>query len=223
MTGLFGIFGTPTFTPLSEHMSIVLECSEELLMFFDAVIAHKWTEAQTHQLKINELEENADKIKEDIRLHMPKSLLMSVERGDILDILSLQDRIANKAKHLSGVVLSRKIEIPPSIEKDFREFVVQSINTVKCLNDITSELQSLFNTHFRKKEASKMEELIHSLDQIEDNTDVLEIKVRDQVFTIEDQLKPVDAIFLYKTLDWVSDLADRSQRCAHRFLLLIAQ
>ena len=223
MTTLFGIFGTPTFTPLTEHMALVLKCSEALQNFFNAVTEENWDLAHKHHLMINDLEDQADKIKENIRLHLPKSLLMSVERTDILDILSLQDRIANKAKHLSGVVLSRKMKIPSAIQADFSKFVLQSISTVACLYQITSELQSLFNTHFRKKEAEKMEELIHSLDKIEDNTDILEIELRDQVFIIEKEMNPVDVIFLYKLIDWVSDLADRSQRCAHRFLLLIAQ
>lgn len=223
MTSLFGIFGTPTFTPLTEHMAQVLACSESLQQFFDCVAKQEWGDAQKHHHKINELEEEADKLKEDIRLHMPKSLLMSVERTDILDILSLQDRIANKAKHLSGVVLSRRMKIPSAIQSDFSKFVSQSISTVACLYQITSELQVLFNTHFRRKEANKIEQLIHSLDKIEDDTDLLEIRLRDLVFTIENELNPIDAIFLYKLIDWISDLADRSQRCAHRFLLLIAQ
>lgn len=222
MTSLFGIFGTPSFTPLSNHMSLVLQCTELLNEFFIKVINQNWDEAKKIQAQINRLENKADQAKEDIRLNMPKSYLMSVERTDILDILSLQDRIANKAKHLSGVVLSREMKIPTVIEKDFLNFVSEAIRTVNCLAQITSELQPLFDSNFRKKEACKVEGLIHQLDEIEDKTDLFEIQVRDQVFSIEDNLKPIDAIFLYKTIDWVSDLADRSQRCAHRFLLLIA-
>ena len=222
MTSLFGIFGTPSFTPLTNHMSLVLDCTNKLNQFFKAVINQNWDEAQKLHNQINELENKADQAKEDIRLNMPKSYLMSVERTDILDILALQDRIANKAKHLSGVVLSRKMKIPTIIEKDFLNFVSHAIETVTCLSEITSELQTLFDSNFRRKEAGKMESLIHQLDKIEDKTDHYEIQVRDQVFNIEDDLKPIDAIFLYKTLDWVSDLADRSQRCAHRFLMLIA-
>lgn len=223
MTSLLGIFGSPSFTPLANHMSLVLECSQVLGEFFPAIIAKDWDRAQTLYAKIHECEDKADKVKEEMRLHLPTSLLMSVERTDILDILALQDRIANKAKHLSGVVLSRKMNIPKQIEKDFMAFIEQSLKTVSCLHAITSELESLFKTNFRRKEANKIEDLIHELDSIEDQTDLLEISIRDQVFSLEESLKPINAIFLYKVIDWISDLADRSQRCSHRFLMLIAQ
>lgn len=223
MTSLFGIFASPSFSPLCEHMNIVLKSAEALEDFFEHIIAENWEKAELTQQSINELENKADQMKEEIRLHMPKSLLLSVERTDILDILTLQDRIANRAKHLSGIVLTRHMALPQEIQEDFKNFLIHAIDTVRCLNDITAELQTLFKANFRQKEATKIEALIHNLDTIEDKTDDLEILLRHKVFKLENDLPPIEVMFLYKTLDWISDLADRSQRCGHRFLLLIAQ
>ena len=81
MAGLFGIFGTPALTPLSEHMSLVLQASLKLNDFFDAVISSHWEHAQDIHQDIYQLEAQADALKEKIRLNTPKNLLMSIERG----------------------------------------------------------------------------------------------------------------------------------------------
>src|SRR3990167_4977424 len=104
LTRFINIFGQSPIKPLQTHMAKVILCAQELLPFFKAVINQEWPEAvRFHQLII-QAEHDADRIKKDLRLHLPKSLFLPVPRSDILDILTMQDGIANKAKDISGVV-----------------------------------------------------------------------------------------------------------------------
>ncbi|MEN8133437.1 MAG: DUF47 family protein, partial [Pseudomonadota bacterium] len=74
--------------------------------------------------EIERLEHEADDLKKEIRLHLPKSLFMPVPREDLLELLLVQDMIANRTKDVSGPVVGRKMQIPAPIAEQFLEFLV---------------------------------------------------------------------------------------------------
>jgi len=50
-------------------------------------------------------EHDADKMKRELRTHLPKGLFMTVDRHDVLDVLLRQDIIANQAKDIAAIDL----------------------------------------------------------------------------------------------------------------------
>jgi len=64
--------------------------------------------------RIFEREAEADRIKNELRLHLPKSLFMPVDRRDLLEVLHLQDTIANTAQDIAGLLVERQMSIPGS-------------------------------------------------------------------------------------------------------------
>jgi predicted phosphate transport protein (TIGR00153 family) len=223
MTNLLDIFGTPAFEPLNKHMQKTNECTSELKEFLECAFAKKWEEAELINKKINLLENEADQLKEQIRLHLPRTLFMPIERSDILDILSLQDRIANKAKDISGMICTRKMSFPNTIAPKFEALLNRGLDACKHLLLINYEIKKLMSSNFRTHEAEKIEDMIHKLDSIENDTDDLQLELRSSLFSLEATLAPIEIIFLYKMIDWFGELADRSQKCGHRILLLIAR
>ncbi|NBW56238.1 TIGR00153 family protein [bacterium] len=222
MTNIVDIFGAPAFDPLNKHMQKVNECALELKTFFYYVLQKNWEKAKSSHDLINAAEDQADHLKEKIRMHVPKTLFMSIERSYILDILSLQDRIANKAKNISGLIYSRKMFFPSHIANLFEKLLLRAIDASNNLLLINFEIKKLISSGFRSHEARKIEKMIHDLDKIENDTDNFQIELREALFLLEKDMSPIEIVFLYKMIDWFGDLADRSQRCAHRVLLLIA-
>src|SRR5207245_1788706 len=97
-SSIFNLFGQSPIRPLQKHMAKAHACAEALTSFFDYVMAHDWKKAADIQKKISIMEKEADVLKKDLRLHMPKGMFMPVPRADILDLLTTQDKIANQAK-----------------------------------------------------------------------------------------------------------------------------
>jgi len=114
-TTITSLFGTSPVAPLQAHMASVQECINELVPFFKSVLKEDWTEAKVQQKKIAKLENEADKLKRKLRLHLPKSLFMPVSRRDLLEVLTMQDKIANKAKDIAGLIIGRKMTFPPEV------------------------------------------------------------------------------------------------------------
>ena len=65
--------------------------------------------------------------------------------------------------------------------------------------------------------------MILELDQIEDDTDQLQVSLRRTLFGLESNLNPIDVMFLYKCIERVSILADQAQRIGSRIELMLAK
>lgn len=128
---LANIFGKSPVQPLEKHIEVAYQCAKQLNAFFTAAFSGDWDRAVAVRDEIESLEHKADDIKKKIRLHLPKSLFMPVPREDLLELLLVQDKIANRTKDVSGLVLGRKLKFPPEIAEQFLEFVDRNIDAAK--------------------------------------------------------------------------------------------
>ena len=219
---IFSIFARSPIKPLQQHIAKAHDCAEELLVFFRAVLAGNWDEAEISQLKIAALEHAADTLKKELCLQLPKSLFLSIARSDILDLLATQDLIANKAKDISGLVYGRKMQIPPSLAEPILFFVERSIDASKQAQKIINELDELLETTFSGIEVKLIETMIDKLDTIEHETDEMQVHLRHQLQQLESTLLPIDVMFLYTVIESIGEIADWSQQVGRRLQLLLA-
>lgn len=216
------LFGSSPVLPVEQHSDIVYRCAKRLRAFFAAAVEGDWDKAIQVRRDIEELENEADEVKKTIRLHLPKSLFMPVPREDILELLLVQDRIANRARDVSGLVLGRKMQIPAAVSGEFLEFVDRNIDAAKQARKSVRELDELFTAGFRGAEVELVADLIEELDKIETDTDALQAALRASVFEIEGTLNPVDTVFLYKVIELTGEIADMAERVGRRLELLLS-
>src|SRR5690606_32964663 len=124
---LSNLFGRSPIKPLQEHMALAVKAAAELVPFFEAVTNHDWPLANSIQQQVVHYEHGADDIKKHLRLHLPKSLFLPVPRTDLLELLTMQDRIPNRAKDIAGIILGRRMTIPDSMKAQMNEFVASSV------------------------------------------------------------------------------------------------
>lgn len=216
------IFGASPVMPLEKHINIAYQAARELGEFFAAAVAGDWDRAETSRDEIVRLEHEADDLKKEIRLHLPKSLFMPVPREDLLELLLVQDHMANRAKDVSGLVLGRKLEIPDAIAEEFIEFVDRNIDAAKQARKSVRELDELFTSGFRGAEAALVESLLEELDEIETDTDERQAALRWSLFAVEKDQHPIDAMFLYKVIEMTGEIADMAERVGRRLELLLS-
>ena len=222
-TTISSLFGSSPVRPLQTHMASVQECIVELIPFYEAVLQEDWSEAKKQQAKISKLEQKADDLKRQLRLQLPKSLFMPVSRRDLLEVLRMQDKIANKAKDIAGLIVGRKMSFPENIGPQVLEFIKRCIDASKQAQTAINELDELVETGFGGSEVKLVQDMIRQLDEIESDTDRIQVEIRGKLFKKEKKLPPVDVMFMYKVLDWIGDLGDLSQRVGSRLELMLAR
>lgn len=223
VNSILSLFAKSPIRPLQQHMDKVQECCQNLLPFVDAVLADDWEKAAQMRIIISGLEREADKLKREIRMTLPSGLFMPVERTDLLELVKEQDRIANKAKDIAGRVMGRQLAIPPSLANEFRTYLSRCLDATALATKAINELDELLETGFRGPDVDVVQKMINELDQVEEDTDEMQIQLRQQLLAIEKDLNPVDVMFLYSILEWVGDLADRAEGVGSRLELLLAR
>lgn len=220
---IYRLFGQSPFEPLQQHMSKVQKAALLLIDFFKYIIDEKWEKAKNTQEEIAKLEGEADVLKKEMRLHLPKSLFLPVSRTDLLEMLTKQDKIANRAKDIAGLVLGRNMKLPKQVQKSFLSLLTRSIDATNQAASAISELEELLEAGFKGHEVKIVSEMIKKLDKIERDTDTIQVKVRKQLYTLEKNMPAVDVMFLYKIIEWTGDLADRAQHVGAQLELLLAK
>lgn len=218
-----GIFGSSPIKPLQRHMEKVLDCTRELTPLFEAVCEGDYATVATIQARISHLEDEADELKADLRLHLPNSLFLPVDRRDLLELLRVQDKVANKAKDIAGLILGRQMAIPAPMHVAFKDYVGRCIDAVAKALQAVEEMDELVETGFRGTEADLVHGILRELGTVEKDTDRMQISLRATLRGLESELPPVDVMFLYKIIEWTGDLADLAERVGSRLQLMLAK
>lgn len=218
-----GMFGQSPVAPLQKHMASVQDCIQELVPFMQAVLDEDWKSARQQQKVIAKKESAADKLKKELRLNLPKGLFMPVSRRDLLEVLKMQDKIANKSKDISGLILGRKMTFPKEMREQLMDFVTRCIDASEQAQTAINELDELIATGFGGNEIQLVESMLKKLDKIESDTDDIQVEVRASLFKLEKDLPPIDVMFMYKVIEWIGDLADNAQKVGSRLELMLAK
>jgi hypothetical protein len=168
-------------------------------------------------------EEEADRIKNDLRRHLPRSLFLPVDRRDLLEVLDMQDSIADVAQDIAGLLVERRMTIPDGMEEDLTKMVDRCVAVCHQSADIIAELDELLAMGFGGREAAQVEEMVSALNASEEETDKLGVALGRALFDREDSLSPVSVMFWYQLIEWIGDLADYAEKVGNRLRLLIAR
>lgn len=217
------IFGKSPVKPLQEHMDKVVSCVSELVPFTVAVLARDEEAMEKHYHNIVTMENEADDLKKELRLRLPSSLFMPIDRRDILEVLTMQDMVAGSARDVGGLIYGRNMRIPKTMGKGYKKLIKRCVDSCTQAHVAISELDELIETGFGKVERKRVGRLLIKLDKIEQNTDEIQVKLRGELFKLENELHPVNIMFLYKVIDSTGNIADRAQRVGSRLQLMLAR
>ena len=217
------LFGKSPFKPIQAHMRVVIECVSEVPPLFQALVDGDQTKLEAQKDLIFEKEQSADEIKNQLRGQLPKSLLMPVDRRDLLDVLAMQDSIADTAQDIAGLLVERKMEVPDGMAEPLMTLVNRCVDTCNHAAKIIEELDELVEIGFRGREAGAVEDMVADLNKIEDETDDMGMQLTRSLFAQEDNMSPVSVMFWYQLIQWIGDLADYAEKVGDRLRLLLAR
>jgi predicted phosphate transport protein (TIGR00153 family) len=203
-------------------MRASVACAREVLPLFEDMVAQRTDRLPAHRAKIDDLEHEADRIKNEIRSHLPKRLFMAFERRDMLEILDFQDSIADVAQDIAELVDLRQMTLPPELSEPVLALVRRVLEACDQAERVIGELDELVETGFGPHESARVEAMVAELNAIETDTDTLTETAQRALFALESQIG-IGTVFFYQLINWVADLADYAERVGNRTRLLIAR
>lgn len=215
------LFGKSPFSPLQTHMKRVSHCIEKLSCIFDVLPKMDLEKIEKLSKDLSELEHEADLTKNDIRNHLPKSLFLPMDRSHFLDILSIQDSIADKAEDI-GVLLSFKtLEMYPEIKPYLDELYKKSIAVFSLARTVIEEMDELLESSFGGLGAEKVRALVEQTAFQEHEARQSYRKIMKQLLSLSSAL-PAPAFYLWiRVVEDVGAIAEHSERLANRIRMIL--
>lgn len=216
MLTLLKLFGRSPFAPLRSHMEKVGHCVHKLEELFTYLWAADYDAVARIAKEIATLEHEADLAKNDIRNHLPKSLFLPVDRHQLLEILALQDTLADRAEDVAVLLTLKELPLPQSWHTAFDAFLHKNIEAFDEVKKIIDELQDLLESSFGGSEAEKVRDMVEKVAYLEHQADQLQFFLLRLLFAEEEKLS-ISAFFLWqKVLQTLAQLANLSETLAHR-------
>ena len=216
------LFGRSPIRPMQEHMHAAVECARQIVPLFEEMARGDSAAVSVRREEIDRLEHEADRIKNEIRSHLPNRMFLAVERRDMLEILDCQDSIADTAQDIAETADMRGMVVPPELVEPFLDLARRVIAACEQAQRVIDELENLVETGFRGRGVARVDEMIDELSRIETETDELEERIKRKLFPMEDELG-ISAMFWYKLIDLTGQMADYSERVGNRLRLLTAR
>lgn len=215
MLGIANLFGRSPFAPLQNHMEKAASCVEQLIPLFKAIKEKNQEQVQKIAKHISELEHAADITKNSIRNHLPGKLFLSMRRENFLDILSLQDSIADRAEDIAVLVSLKDVHFRPEFEESFFQFLHKNIETFEEAKKIISEFNDLLESSFGGIEAEKVKTMVEKVAYKEHETDLIQRKLLQILFNMDENMS-YGAFFQWqKIIEATSHLSNISEKLAN--------
>jgi len=159
------LFGKSPFAPLQTHMDKVAACIGDLSSLFKVLLEEDKALISEIAQKISKLEHEADLTKNDIRNQLPKSLFLPLERSALLEILALQDSLADLAEEIAhhADTFPFPFSLVPELKEPFSRFCQKNVEVFHLAREVIKELDALLESSFGGIEAQKVKAMVERI------------------------------------------------------------
>ena len=222
-TPLSSLFRSSPFKPVQEHMRTVFSCICFLPPIMDALYRQDMDQIEEFGHDIIQRETEADTIKHTFRLNMPNTLLLPVDREDLLRLISDQDRMADITEDIAKTLLFRSMEVPDSLKEILDELLEGTMEISASAKDMIERLDELVQVGFRGRQQEKVSEMIAGVRRSEHNIDSILFRAKRTLYENEEGMDPVSVMFWYQLIDLLGSISDQAENVADRLLLFISK
>jgi len=214
------LFFKSPFKDLQKHADKIKECTQ---LFREAAVCHIGKEYERFEVltdQVARLESQADDIKRNIRNHLPRGILMPMDKFEFFEYLREQDKVMDEVEEALFWLSFRPKAIPDEVSADLLDLVEAVIPPIEKL----PVLVTLATEYFKSKsteQRTKMKSLVRDIRQHEREADHLERELKFKIFdTIKDALT---VYHLVRLVEHIGAIADHAQNASDRMRAMIAE
>lgn len=215
------LFGRSPFVPLQLHLDKVADCVEAVFALLERIREGEVANVEETAREISKLEHKADLVKNDIRNSLPRGLFLAIDRSQLLEILGLQDSIADKAEDIGILMSLRSAKMLDSLVEPFGEYIKGNKDAFHKARDVMRELDALIESGFGGVEATRVVQMVDAVAESEHNCDIMQRKLMKLVLDHEDELSVGNFFVWQRLLHEIAGISNYSEKLANRIRMLL--
>jgi len=197
------LFGKSPFSLLQGHLKKVAACMDQVCLLLQAFWKEDRGEVERVAERIGKLEHEADLVKNEIRNQLPRGLFLPVDRGHLIEILSMQDDLADKAEDIAVLCGLRPIPLIQELEEPIRQFWTKNHECFAAAKRAVGELEEVLESAYLEHEA-----------------DILQRQLLRDLYAQEARLTFITFDFWSRLISEIGAIADLSENLSDRVRML---
>lgn len=202
-------------------MDKVSSCVAEIPSLLKAFIEGDASAIETIAALISKLEHEADLTKNDIRNHLPRSLFLPLDRGALLEILSLQDALADQAEAIGMHTAIAPFQLPEEMKEIFSLFCQKNMEIFWLVRQVIKELEELLECSFGGIEAEKVKGMVEQIAYLEYETTQMKRNLLKILYTQEKELTYPEFHLSLTLIEKIGDMARICEKLGNRIQMLL--
>ena len=215
------LFGRSPFVPLQLHLDKISDCVEAAVALLEKIRTGDTSSVSEDARAISKLEHKADLVKNDIRNNLPRGLFMAIDRSQLLEILSLQDSIADKGEDIAVLMSIRPVKALDNLRDPLKEYIDGNLDAFHKVKEVMRELDVLIESGFGGAEANRVNDMIEEVAVAEHECDIMQRKLMKSVLDHEDELSVGDFFVWQRLLHEIAGISNYSEKLANRVRMLL--
>lgn len=218
---LYQLFRESPFDGLLQHAEKVQEGGP---LFRQAITCYLGSECETFEqihMQITTIEGEADQIKQNIRGHLPRAMLMPVDKFQFLWCLREQDNVLDAVENALHWLSYRSTLVPEALQEDL---LLMADSAVEVMNQIPVMVRSAISyfQSFSNRERMILKGIIHDMRHRKFKSNQIERRLKSSIF-VQTVADPTATFHLIHLVEYIGKVAGHAENAGDMLRAMIAR
>ncbi len=218
---LGNLFRRSPFENTLRHAEKVAQCGPLFVRAIQSYFVANREEFELLKEDIREIEAEADRMKRNIRGHLPASILMPVDKSVFFTFLREADKVVDSIKNALYWMSYYRLELPEDIQNDYILLTKEVGDYLGFLPEMVRRGHTFFSTRM-EQDREAVKEIIREIRFREKESDDLE-KTMFIRLCADETIPPKTFFIMIRVVETTGDIADHLENSADMMRIMIAR
>lgn len=204
-----------------KHAAKVAQCGPLFVAAVQAYFGGNRDRFELLKEDIREIEAEADRMKRNIRSHLPASILMPVDKSVFFSFLREADKVVDSVKNSLYWMSYYHLELPEDIQHDYILLAKEVNDYIGFLPEMVSRAHMYFSSRM-DQDRTAVKEIIREIRFRENESDDLEKALFTRLFA-DESIPPRTFFLTIRLVETTGDIADHLENAADMVRVMIAR
>ena len=220
-TALLKLFREAPFDGLLKHADYIRQAGPIFHLAVLAYLDESDEEFEKHHNQVTIIENQGDLVKRNIRGHLPRGILMPVDKFQLLWYLREQDKILDSVQDALHWLSYRKKRIPDEMVDDFLLMVEKVQEVLKSMYPLVSAAAAYFS-NFSEEQRNKVKEAIREIREHEFRSDQVERELLSDLLSYPFE-NSTSAFHLTRLVEYLGNVSNHAENAGDMMRAMIAR
>lgn len=220
-TAFLKLFRHSPFPGLKKHADVIREVSQIYRFAVLAYLDEDLSDFERYHNQIIILESQGDMIKRNIRGHLPRGVLLPMDKFQLFTYLREQDKVLDSVQNVLHWLSYRIAPVPDELVDDLLLLVDRSIYSLKAIYPMVATAESFFES-FAEEDRQLVKDAIKQIREYEFQSDQVERKLISDIFAFPFD-NPLGAFHLIRLVEYIGEISNHAENAGDMMRAMIAK